>query len=180
MPEPVRPLRRGAVTPPVHVPPEQTTVPRYPGAVAGAAGRAPHLVVVAAPAPVPPLRAGDRCARLAAGADPGALLDRELARLVTGWRILVVGTEARAQEVRAAALARGARDDELVLTPTDLADTARDRIVSCGHCHHRFTARADPGDALGCPGCGLVVHLAAHFSRRLAAWLGAPTPERAR
>ncbi|MBN9792799.1 hypothetical protein DMP17_30045 [Pseudonocardia sp. TMWB2A] len=177
MAEPVRPLRTGAAAPSAHVAPGRTTVPRY----AGPAGRgdAPHLVVVAGSAPDPGLGPDDRLVRLPTGGDTESLLDRELATPVTGTRILVTGPESVVQAVRAAALHRGALDEELVLVPTDVADPTRDRTVHCGHCHHRVVVHADVGDAVACPGCRLVLHVAAHHSRRLAAFLGAPTAQRA-
>ncbi|MER5671810.1 dimethylamine monooxygenase subunit DmmA family protein [Pseudonocardia alni] len=177
MADPVRPLRTGAAAPSAHVAPGRTTVPRY----AGPAGRgdAPHLVVVAGSAPDPGLGPADRLVRLPTGGDAASLLDRELATLVTGTRILVTGPETVVQAVRAAALHRGALDEELVLVPTDVADPTRDRTVHCGHCHHRVVVHADVGDAVACPGCRLVLHVAGHHSRRLGAFLGAPTPQRA-
>ncbi|GAA4973982.1 dimethylamine monooxygenase subunit DmmA family protein [Pseudonocardia tropica] len=177
MSDPLRPLRAAAATPSVHVAPDHTTVPRYPGP--GTRSDAPHLVVVAGSVPVPGLRPTDRLVRLPAGGDAATLLDRELATLPTGTRILVTGPETVVQSVRAAALHRGALDEELVLVPTDAADATRDRTVHCGHCHHRVVVHADVGDAVVCPGCRLVLLVAGHHSRRLAAYLGAPTPERA-
>ncbi|GAA1379226.1 hypothetical protein GCM10009613_01580 [Pseudonocardia kongjuensis] len=163
---------------PTPVPPylavEQTTLPRYP-----AAGRsaAPHLVVAVGTAVPPPLRAGDRLRVLGAAADAGGLLDAELPTMVTGWRILVTGTESEVQQVRAAALARGALDSELDLRPTDV-DTdphgARPRAIHCGHCHLRFAATAAIGGPVRCPGCAHRLVVAHHHSRTHAAFLGSP------
>ncbi|WP_226362316.1 dimethylamine monooxygenase subunit DmmA family protein [Pseudonocardia sp. ICBG1142] len=177
MPDPVRPLRTGAAAPSVHVAPEWTTVPRYAGPAER--GGSPHLVVVCGSAPAPDLGPADRLVRLPAGADAATLLDRELATLVTGTRILVTGPEALVQAVRAAALHRGALDEELVLVPTDVAHATRERTVHCAHCHQHVVVHAAVGDAVACPGCRVVLHVAGHHSRRLGAFLGAPTPQRA-
>ncbi len=152
-------------------------MPRYPGPVVRTG--APHLVVVTGTAPDPDLRPGDRLVRVPVGGDPAALLERVLPTLVTGTRLLVTGPETAVQAVRAAALRGGALDEEIVLVPTDAGDAVRDRTVHCGHCHHRSVVHADIGDAVVCPGCGLVLHLAGHHSRRLAAFLGAPTTQQA-
>ena len=55
----------------------------------------------------------DRCFVLADPDEAGAVLDAELARLPTGWRVLAVGADRDVRVVRAAALARGALDEEV-------------------------------------------------------------------
>ncbi|BBG02487.1 hypothetical protein PSA01_39610 [Pseudonocardia saturnea] len=153
---------------------EQTTLPRYP-----AAGRspAPHLVIAVGAAEPPAPRPGDRLRTIRCGADADELLDAELATMVTGWRILVTGTESDVQQVRSAALARGALDSELELRPTDVdagPEALRPRTVHCGHCHTRFSATAAIGGAVHCPACGCALVVAHHHSRTHAAFLGSP------
>lgn len=158
---------------PPYLPVEQTTLPRYPAPVRSPA---PHLVIAVGTAPPPP-RAGDRLRVVEAAADADGVLDAELPTMVTGWRILVAGTESDVQRVRSAALARGALDSELDLRPTDVDDGpvgVRCRTVHCGHCHARFGADVGVGGPVRCPGCGCGLVVAHHHSRTHAAFLGSP------
>ncbi|MBN9733612.1 MULTISPECIES: dimethylamine monooxygenase subunit DmmA family protein [unclassified Pseudonocardia] len=182
MPAPVPPSRTGAAPRSPHVPSEQTSQPRY---AARARGPAPHLVVTVGGAAAPEVRPQDRLVEIAPGAATGDRLGIELAGVTTGWRILVTGPELEVQEVRSAALARGALDEELLLVPTDVTGTGdaavegvRRRAVHCGHCHVRFVSETAPGDALGCPGCRSELVVAHHHSRTHAAFLGVPTGTR--
>lgn len=159
---------------PPYLPPEQTTLPRYP--VPGRSP-APHLVITVGAARRPPLHAGDRLRVIEDAADAEALLDAELPTMVTGWRILVTGTESEVLEVRSAALARGALDSELDLRPTDVDDDlvgVRHRTVYCGHCQARFGAVVAIGGPVRCPGCRCGLVVAHHHSRTHAAFLGSP------
>jgi hypothetical protein len=138
-------------------------------------GPAPHLVL-AVGAPAQALagdlcRAGDRLRTLADADDAGAVLDAELARLPTGWRVLAIGIERDARTVRAAALARGALAEEITVLALDDAEARR---VYCGLCHDRFDADAAVGDLVRCPGCDRPLTVAAHHSPTHGAFLGAP------
>jgi dimethylamine monooxygenase subunit C len=141
------------------------------------------------PAPLLVLAVGDAAGALAAGRcpdgdrrrvlgvadDAGAVLDAELPLLTTGWRVLAVGIGRDVRTVRAAALARGALDEEVTVwlldsdTDTDMGADVR---VYCGACHHRFDARA--GEHRPCPGCGVDLAVTDHESRTHGAVLGAP------
>jgi predicted RNA-binding Zn-ribbon protein involved in translation (DUF1610 family) len=114
-------------------------------------------------------RPGDRYRLLGDADDAGAVLDAELPRLSTGWRVLAVGSAPDARAVRAAALARGALDEEVVVWALDAGDEVR---VHCGACHHRFDARA--GEQRPCPGCGVDLVVTDHDSRVHGTVLGAP------
>ncbi len=120
----------------------------------------------------------DRCFVLADPDEAGAVLDAELARLPTGWRVLAVGADRDVRVVRAAALARGALDEEVTALALDVDEdpvACRPRRVHCGRCHHRFDAVAAVGDALRCPGCASALVVAPHHSRTHGAFLGAPS-----
>ncbi|HEY2192373.1 MAG TPA: dimethylamine monooxygenase subunit DmmA family protein [Actinomycetospora sp.] len=133
-------------------------------------GHARRLVVVVGHvADADRYRDGDRLCVLRDAADAGALLDAELPRLGTGWRVLAVGTGPDVRAVRAAALARGALAEEVSVRVLD--DGAQVR-VHCGVCHHGAQARA--GDVLECPGCGTALVVTDHESRVHGAVLGAP------
>ena len=118
-----------------------------------------------------PHRAVDRLRVLGDADDAGAVLDVELPRLTTGWRVLAVGTGRDVRAVRAAALARGALDEE-VTTWAVGADSGTDVRVHCGACHQWFDARA--GEQRPCPGCGVALVVTDHDSRTHGAVLGAP------
>ena len=116
----------------------------------------------------------DRLRVLGDAADAGAVLDAELPRLTAGWRVLAVGSGRDVRTVRAAALARGALDGEVVAYALDAGDDVR---VHCGACHHRFDARLGARDSSTprrCPGCGVDLVVTAHDSRVHGAVLGAP------
>jgi len=112
---------------------------------------------------------GDRYRVLGDADDAGAVLDAELPRLHTGWRVLAVGSGRDVRAVRAAALARGALDEEVTVRALGTGDVIR---VHCGACHHRFDARA--GEQRPCPGCGVALVATDHESRTHGAVLGAP------
>ncbi|NMO89352.1 hypothetical protein [Actinomycetospora sp. TBRC 11914] len=119
--------------------------------------------------------AAERCAardrvRVVVSADDAAtVLDAELPRLTTGWRIVGVGTTADAAAVRAAALARGALGEEVTVWPLD--DSWRVR-VHCGVCHHQGESRRDALAA--CPACGTALAVSDQESRVHGAVLGVP------
>lgn len=167
------PTGTGRTPSPEHVPLGQTTVPRYPGEHP-VLDPAPHLVVAVGADAAETARGlmRDRDRRLPDGTDVPAALSR----LVTGWRVLAVGPEREVQAVRAAALASGALDDEIVLVPTDAGDPeeTRERRLFCGACHRRFDACVALGDPVACPGCRAALTVAPHHSRRHGAFLGVP------
>ncbi len=180
--EPVEPTATERAAPPEHVPLDQTTVPRYPGG-RPALVPAPHLVVSvgddAARVARDLLRDGDRHRPVSGATDLADVVDAELSTVVTGWRVLAIGPERDVQAVRAAALARGALDAEIVLVPTDAAsddaEEVRVRALFCGACHRRFEARAAIGEPVACPGCHAALAVARHHSRRHGAFLAEPT-----
>jgi tRNA(Ile2) C34 agmatinyltransferase TiaS len=114
---------------------------------------------------------GDRVHVLRDATEAPAVLDAELARLTTGWRIVAVGTTPDAAAVRAAALARGALSEEVTVRALD--DGSRVR-VHCGVCHHHTDARRR--QRLRCPGCGTTLEVTDHDSPVHGAVLGAPRP----
>jgi dimethylamine monooxygenase subunit C len=147
-------------------------------------GPAPHLVLAVgarARAVAQDLcRDGDRYRTLAVADDAGPVLDEEFARLPTGWQVLAVGIERDVSSVRAAALARGALDEEVTVLALDVGDdrddpdACRPRRIHCGYCHRRFDTDAAVGDLLRCPGCNQPLTVAAHHSRTHGTSLGAP------
>jgi dimethylamine monooxygenase subunit C len=137
-------------------------------------GRAPLLVLAVgeaadAVAAADHCQVGDRRRVLGDAEEAGAVLDAELPHLPTGWRVLAVGSPRDVRVVRAAALARGALDEEVTVRAPDADDDSR---VHCGACHHRFDARA--GEPRPCPGCGVDLVVTDHESRVHGAVLGAP------
>ena len=109
---------------------------------------------------------GDRVRELEVG-QAEAVLDEELAHLTTGWRLRIVGPEREVLLIRAAALARGALDEEITTAVTATGDVT----VYCAHCHHTFPTA---GAAARCPGCGTDLVVADHRSARHGASLGEP------
>ncbi|MCD2194808.1 hypothetical protein LQ327_15660 [Actinomycetospora endophytica] len=145
-------------------------------------GPAPHLVLAvgtrARTVAEELRRDSDRYRALDAADDAGPVLDEELARLSTGWRVLAVGLERDVLIVARAALARGALDEEITVLAVDQHDgdgTRRLRRVHCGHCHHQADLDAAVGDVLPCPGCGEPLSVTDHRSRIHGASLGVPT-----
>jgi hypothetical protein len=131
-----------------------------------------------------------RTAAFAAAWDPAT--EETLRRLVgmsfSGVRIILAGPEAVV--LRAAAVARqlGAVTEELVLVPTEIAETASDadpdvavyvsgpapRRVFCAACRAAFDAVAALDDAVTCPGCAGELSVDHRFSRAHAAYFGWP------
>ncbi|MDL5158301.1 dimethylamine monooxygenase subunit DmmA family protein [Actinomycetospora termitidis] len=126
---------------------------------------APHLVLAVDGAEVRP-GPHERVRELSPD-EAGAVLDDELPRLTTGWRLRIVGTPRAGLLVRAAALARGALDEEI--TVEAVGDDGR--TVFCAHCHHVFPTA---GRSVGCPACELALVVDDHVSPRHGAHLGVP------
>jgi hypothetical protein len=85
----------------------------------------------------------------------------ELAAAVVGWRLLLCGPEADLQVLQAEAVLAGAIPSEIQVRVT----STEARRVYCAHCR---TVGLDTV----CPGCGIVLAVSDHSSRRLAAYLG--------
>jgi hypothetical protein len=134
-------------------------------------GHPPRLVVAVGEAAGVVVGDRDRLRVLPNADAAGAVLDEELPRLTTGWRVLAVGSGPEVRAVRAAALARGAVGEEVsVLVRGDEADVT----VRCGVCHATTGARV--GEALDCPACGTALAVTDHESAVHGAVLGAPRP----
>ena len=116
-------------------------------------------------------------------AGPDALADvaQVVSDSLVGTRFAFVGAEREVYAGRSQALARGAVAEEVTIVALDTqresddgvswSDPREPRHLFCAHCHHMFTALADIGDALTCPGCGLTLSVHYNFSRRRAAYL---------
>ncbi|MBF6359682.1 hypothetical protein IU447_06075 [Nocardia farcinica] len=115
-----------------------------------------------------PARDGRQPAILVDGTDDGRLTE-VLALARVGWRFAVIGTEPGLSRCRAAILAAGAIESEIVTAgPAD--GGARD--LYCAHC--RTTSRTDAavGAETRCAACGVPLTVYHHFSPRLHAYLG--------
>ena len=97
-----------------------------------------------------------------------AALAGQLRDATVGWRLMLAGPEADVLRARAVALDGGALDAELTMLVT--GDDRR--RVWCAHCGATTEARVRPGGSVPCAGCGLVLVVHAHVSRRRAAHLG--------
>ncbi len=134
-----------------------------------------------------------------AGRGLGRLTD-VLATVRVGWRFAVIGPEPMRSRSRAAILAAGAIDAEIVTAalgfgsraapggPAEDVDgavlgvparcgptheTGDDlREVFCAHCRTVTVADVPVGGETGCAGCGHRLAVYHHFSRRLHAYLG--------
>ncbi|WP_109772626.1 dimethylamine monooxygenase subunit DmmA family protein [Quadrisphaera granulorum] len=97
-----------------------------------------------------------------------AVLTADLHRALVGHRILLTGTARDCLAVRAAVLAAGAEDDEVVIGVVD----ATERTVWCVHCAATTVTTAALEGETSCSGCSrrLVVH--PHVSRRTGHHLG--------
>ncbi len=82
-----------------------------------------------------------------------------------GWRFMVAGPEDDVLLACAAVRARGALDAEVTAHATHAAR----RRVACVHCGATSTTS---GRRASCSGCGRVLEVRPHVSRRLAAHLG--------
>lgn len=143
--------------------------------------------------------------------DAGRGLDRDtgrglsrltdvLATVRVGWRFAVIGPEPMRSRSRAAILAAGAIDAEIVTAALGFGsravpggpaedvvgavlgvparygsahETGDDlREVFCAHCRTVTVADVPVGGETGCAGCGHRLAVYHHFSRRLHAYLG--------
>lgn len=100
----------------------------------------------------------------------GALrrLEPELARATVGWRLLMAGPAGACLRIRAAALAAGVEEDEMVIASIS---TGRNSI-HCAHCGSYTESDATADAGVECHGCGrrLLVHH--HVARRTGSYLG--------
>lgn len=90
----------------------------------------------------------------------------EAARHVVGWRIAVAGEERAVLAVAAAARSAGLLPTEMVLH----ADVATGKRVYCPSCSAVTDAAGD--DRVRCGGCGRLLVIQPHCSRRRGAYLG--------
>jgi hypothetical protein len=97
-----------------------------------------------------------------------AVLADDLATALVGWRLLVAAPEADLLRIRAAALAGGVLDAEILAHATGVSV----RRVLCVHCDAVVQTTAAIGGTCTCSGCGRELHVYHHVSRRLAAYLG--------
>lgn len=114
-------------------------------------------------------------ARLLYSADePQSVLDglqRSLSESAMGLRLYLAGPETFLAKAMQIADEFGFSKDEVYREATDL----QDRRVFCLHCRHYNESAAAPFHR--CGGCGRMLEVRDHFSRRLACYFGvAPTP----
>lgn len=95
-------------------------------------------------------------------------LRADLAGAVVGWRLLLAGPAHACLRVRSAAIDLGVADDEMTIASTEVGT----REIFCPHCKHTALARVDLTDELPCSGCGRVLFVHYHVSRRLGTHLG--------
>lgn len=119
-----------------------------------------------------PLFAGRRVdwVRLPAGWGEIAarVLGRQLDASRVGWRLVLVGPEASVLAARAAAVAGGLLDAEIMPVPVGSAD----RAVYCAHCHTTHLAAVEVGRSTTCPQCRAELVVYHHVSRTHGAYLG--------
>ncbi|MEX1081555.1 MAG: dimethylamine monooxygenase subunit DmmA family protein [Halofilum sp. (in: g-proteobacteria)] len=94
-----------------------------------------------------------------------ARLTALLQEATIGTHLYVRGDESFLWHVRAAAYQQGLMDDEI-----SLFRTGDRRNVYCVHCSHMQDV--GPGDETTCGGCGVVLTIRTHFSKRLGAYQG--------
>ncbi|WP_424464270.1 dimethylamine monooxygenase subunit DmmA family protein [Pseudoclavibacter helvolus] len=116
-----------------------------------------------------------------AGVHAPASLERVQAALAvarTGWRFRVIGDESALGALRAQLHDAGVLDEEITLVLAEPTAAAARVPVFCGHCQAKTLgpgvgARAGAGaGTVVCSGCGRVLTVAYHHSRRQGAYLG--------
>lgn len=107
--------------------------------------------------------------RLDVVADPGralGLLQGLLCEATMGTRVYAAGSEGFVGQVVRLGFAHGI-DHKSILTEHAGSLARRVRCVHCKHCTERVTA-----SVFGCEGCGVLLFVRDHYSRRLAAFQG--------
>lgn len=100
-----------------------------------------------------------------------AALESDLADATVGWRLLLAGPAHACLRVRARALELGAADDEITVASTEV-DT---REIYCAHCRTTTVTATELAQEVPCPGCGRLLFVYYHVSRRIGAHLGFAT-----
>lgn len=95
-------------------------------------------------------------------------LERILAGARVGWRLVLVGEEEPVLAARAAAVAAGALDAEIL---PEVLGTAS-RTLYCAHCLGTHSTDAAIGETSTCPGCFAELVIYHHVSRRHGAYFG--------
>jgi predicted RNA-binding Zn-ribbon protein involved in translation (DUF1610 family) len=95
-----------------------------------------------------------------------SFVPHHLARQVMGLRLYALGSEAFIWDVHHAAEAAGMGSGEIRLTRLGPLT----RRVYCTHC--RDMIEEVPANIVTCPGCGAMLFVRDHFSRRLRAFMG--------
>ncbi|WP_461186609.1 dimethylamine monooxygenase subunit DmmA family protein [Arthrobacter sp. Z4-13] len=85
-----------------------------------------------------------------------------------GVRLVLAGPPADVHAAAAAAAGCGLVEEEIEI----LQDTGEPSTVFCGHCHTTARTQQQPGSNVVCQGCGTVLIISSHFSRRQASYLG--------
>lgn len=158
---------------------EHTSVPRWPAGVPGVDpaaravamlgfGPAGEQVVTGWAGQVG--RGVPVWSRLAARADLPALaaLEDHLGSATVGVRLMLAGPEADVLAARSAAVRCGLVDAEL---RTAVTDTGLKRVF-CAHCRTTTEGVVAVAAEVECSGCRRRLHVYAHLSRRLGAYLG--------
>ncbi|MFF1251939.1 dimethylamine monooxygenase subunit DmmA family protein [Pseudarthrobacter sp. NPDC058329] len=103
-------------------------------------------------------------------ADQEALghLQSVLSNVRVGVRLVLAGPSADIHAAAAAAAGCGLVDEEIATHP----DTSGPHGVFCGHCHATLRTLQQPGSEVACHGCGTILVISSHFSRRHAGYLG--------
>ncbi len=104
------------------------------------------------------------------GATPEALsqLKSAIEMACVGVRLVLTGPTTDIQAAAAVAAECGLVEEEVVL----VSDGSGHLIVYCPHCRAINTTGEPGGSEVECQGCGTVLEITNHFSRRLAAYLG--------
>ncbi len=95
-------------------------------------------------------------------------LKSAIAVACVGVRLVLTGPTTDIQAAAAVAAECGLVEEEVVL----VGDGSEHLIVYCPHCRIINTTVEPVGSEVECRGCGTVLEITNHFSRRLAAYLG--------
>lgn len=107
-----------------------------------------------------------RCRAFRAVPEMLAFLTHYLSRASIGLRLYALGSESFIWDVHNIGSAAGLTSAEMFLTQSG----PRRRRVYCCHCKTKIEDVRET--IVACPGCGAVLQVRDHFSRRLAAFMG--------
>lgn len=99
------------------------------------------------------------------------VLDADVSTALVGWRLMIAGPADACLRLRAHAIGAWLDDDEISVATTDVSY----RDVHCGHCRAVTHEVVNLGGLIDCTGCGRLLAVQPHVSRRIGAHLGVMT-----